>query len=168
MKNDLIAYWVRRFLVEHIVVERNLSKNTQKSYRDALSLLLPFIAKSEGASPDQLKVEQLSPDLVREFFQDLQKKRGCSTVTCNQRLAAIHGLAQFIAWKSPEHVMWAGQMRAIPFKRTGKTVVPYLEKSEIDAILKLPDPVSSQGCRDNALLLFICTTPAREPVKSLT
>ena len=31
--------WVRRFLVEHLVVERNLSRNTQRSYRDTLRLL---------------------------------------------------------------------------------------------------------------------------------
>ena len=108
MKYNLIAFWIRRFLVEHIIVERNLSKNTQKSYRDTVSLLLPFIAKREGTSPDQLAVETLSPDSIREFFQDLQNGRGCSMVTCNQRLAAIHGLAQFIAWKSPDHVLWAG------------------------------------------------------------
>ena len=34
--------WVRRFLLEHLVDERNLSKNTQQSYRDALRLLLPL------------------------------------------------------------------------------------------------------------------------------
>ena len=26
--------WLRRFLVEYIVTERNLARNTQKSYRD--------------------------------------------------------------------------------------------------------------------------------------
>ena len=29
----MIAPWVRRFLLEHVVGERNLSLNTQKSYR---------------------------------------------------------------------------------------------------------------------------------------
>src|ERR1700692_961626 len=161
MKYNLIAFWVRRFLVETIIVERNLSKNTQKSYRDTLALLLPFIAKREGKSPDQLTVETLSPDSIREFFQDLQNGRGCSMATCNQRLTAIHGLAQFIAWKSPEHVLWAGQVRAIPFKKTGKTVVGYLEKSEIDAILEAPDAMTPHGHRDRALLLFMYNTGAR-------
>ena len=36
--------WVRRFLLEHLVGERNLSRNTQRSYRDTLALLIPFIA----------------------------------------------------------------------------------------------------------------------------
>src|SRR4051812_44751317 len=105
MKNHaLIGPWIRRYLVEHIVVERNLSKNTQMSYRDTLSLLLPFIATREKAPIDKLEVEHISTDSVREFLQSLQSVRGCSMATCNQRLAAIHGLARFISWKSPEHV----------------------------------------------------------------
>ena len=40
----LIAMWVRRFLLEYLVEERNLSNNTKKSYRDMLLQLLPFIA----------------------------------------------------------------------------------------------------------------------------
>ena len=35
--------WLRRFLAEHIVTERNLARNTQKSYRDTFALLLAFI-----------------------------------------------------------------------------------------------------------------------------
>ena len=32
--------WLRRFLEEHLVSERNLARNTQLSYRDTLALLL--------------------------------------------------------------------------------------------------------------------------------
>jgi len=38
----------------------------------------------------------------------------------NQRLAVIHGLARFIAERSPEHIEWSGQIRAIPFKNGPK------------------------------------------------
>ena len=40
----LLRPWVRRFLLEHLADERNLARNTQRSYRDALTLLIPFIA----------------------------------------------------------------------------------------------------------------------------
>jgi site-specific recombinase XerD len=39
----LLGPWVRRFLLEHLVAERNLARNTQHSYRDALTLLIPLI-----------------------------------------------------------------------------------------------------------------------------
>jgi len=41
----LLGPWVRRFLLEHLIGERNLARNTQQSYRDALRLLLPFAAR---------------------------------------------------------------------------------------------------------------------------
>ena len=46
MKADvqLLGPWVRRFLLEHLVLERNLARNTQHSYRDTLALLLPFVS----------------------------------------------------------------------------------------------------------------------------
>jgi len=33
---DLLSPWIRRFLLEYLVGERNLARNTQKSYRDTL------------------------------------------------------------------------------------------------------------------------------------
>ena len=38
----LLGSWVRRFLLEHLIGEANLARNTQRSYRDTLRLLLPF------------------------------------------------------------------------------------------------------------------------------
>ena len=38
--SDLVTLgpWLRRFLCEHIVTERNLARNTRASYRDTFSL----------------------------------------------------------------------------------------------------------------------------------
>ena len=38
-KTAMLGPWVRRFLLEHLVGERNLAANTQRSYRDTLVLL---------------------------------------------------------------------------------------------------------------------------------
>jgi hypothetical protein len=49
--------WVRGFLLEHLATERNLARNTQRSYRDTpLRLLLPFIAEQARNPVDQLLV----------------------------------------------------------------------------------------------------------------
>ena len=45
---NLLGPWIRRFLLEHLVNERNLARNTQASYRDTLALLLPFAAANKG------------------------------------------------------------------------------------------------------------------------
>jgi site-specific recombinase XerD len=86
--NDLtlLGPWVRRFLLEHLVAERNLARNTQCSYRDALALLIPFVADKLHQSVDRLTVINVSADLVRLFLTDLERSRKCSIATRNQRL----------------------------------------------------------------------------------
>jgi site-specific recombinase XerD len=159
--STLIGSWVRRFLLEHVVAERNLARNTQQSYRDTLRLLLPFTARLTRKSIDRLTVDDLSADRIRSFLQEVENKRGCSLATRNQRLAAIHSLALFIGCHSPEQVRWCGEVRAIVFKRAPRGLVTYLEREEIDALLAAPDVSTTGGRRDHALLLFLYNTGAR-------
>jgi site-specific recombinase XerD len=160
-QTHLIGPWIRRFLVEHLVRERNLAHNTQTSYRDTLVLLLPFVSQEIKHPIDQLAIDQLSPDVVQRFLGHLEQQRGCSVATRNQRLSAIHALAHFIAVHSPEHIAWCGEIRAIPFKKTSKPQLAYLEKPEMDALLAAPNRHTAQGRRDHALLLFLYNTGAR-------
>jgi site-specific recombinase XerD len=158
---NLVATWVRRFLLEHVVADLNLSRNTQASYRDALALLLPFAAKRQNQPIDQLEVEGLSPEVVRLFLAHLEDERHCCVSTRNQRLAAIHAFARFVGGRSPEHLAWCAQLTAIPFKRASKGTLPYLDKREMEALLATPDRRTSQGVRDHALLLFLYNAGAR-------
>jgi len=158
---NLVATWVRRFLLEHLVADLNLARNTQASYRDALALLLPFAAKQGSQAVDQLEVEHLSPEVVRLFLAHLEDQRHCSVSTRNQRLAAIHAFARFVGARSPEHLAWCAELTAIPFKKAVKGTLPYLEKPEMDAILAAPDRRANRGARDHALLLFLYNAGAR-------
>ncbi|MBI2835621.1 MAG: integrase, partial [Acidobacteria bacterium] len=39
-EHHLLGSYIRRFLLEHVVADRNLSRNTQRNYRDAIRVLL--------------------------------------------------------------------------------------------------------------------------------
>ena len=156
----LLGPWVRRFLLEHLVAERNLSRNTQASYRDTLTLLLPFASKRDGHAIDRMTVEDLTPSIVRQFLDHLERDRHCSGVTRNQRLATIHSLARFIGMRSPAHVAWCAEIRATPFKKTAKTAIGYLEKAEMDAFW----PTGSAHCAWSprpCFVLFLYNSGAR-------
>ena len=153
--------WIRRFLLEHLVHERNLARNTQRSYRDTLALLAPFASDQAGVSVDRLAVEHLSPDLVGQFLHAITVTRDCSPATCNQRLAAIRAFARFVGRYSPEHIEWSGHICDIPFRKCAQALVSYLEKPEIDALLAAPDRSTPQGRRDHAVLLFLYNPGAR-------
>jgi site-specific recombinase XerD len=93
MKDEsLLGPWVRRFLLEHLVAERNLSRNTQASYRDTLMLLLPFASKQGGGAIDRMTVENLTP-----FESSLTI---WSTIANAAASPATNGLRPFIRWRA--------------------------------------------------------------------
>jgi integrase/recombinase XerD len=156
-----LSPWIRRFLLEHLVGERNLSGNTQRSYRDTLRLLLPYAARCASRPIDDLRVEDISAEIVRGFLRELEQQRECGAATRNQRLAAVRALARFIGGRCPEFLQWAGEIRTIAVKKTRSQPVHYLEKAEMDALLAAPERNTALGRRDYALLLFLLNTGAR-------
>lgn len=157
----LLGSWIRRFLLEYLIDERNLARNTQQGYRDTLRQLIPFVSAQLHKPVDRLAVIDVSAQLVRDFLLQVETVRGCGISTRNQRLACIHALARFVGGHSPEHIDWCTQLCCVPFKKTTKASVPYLDKPEIDALLAGPDRCTAQGRRDYALLLFLYNSGAR-------
>ena len=157
----LLGPWIRRFLLEHLVSERNLSINTQKSYRDMLLQLLPFLAKHTDKPIDRLTVTDLSADRTRLFLNQLEAARSCSPSTRNQRLSGIHALARFVGERCPECIEWCHQVRLIPFKKTMEPSIVCLDREEMNALLAVPVRSTAQGQRDYAVLLFLYNSGAR-------
>lgn len=157
----LLGPWLRRFLLEHLLTVRNLSLNTQHSYRDTFRLLLPFLTRHAKRPLDGLLVEDLSAERTKAFLADLEQTRHCAIPTRNQRLAAIRSLAHFIGQNSPEHLQWYTAIHTVPFKKAPQSPLTYLEKAEMDALLAVAQGPSPQRRRDHALLLFLYNTGAR-------
>jgi integrase/recombinase XerD len=153
--------WVRRFLMEHLPGDRNLSRNTQQSYRDALRLMIVFAANRLHKKADKLLVADIDADTVRAFLRHLEEERDCTISTRNQRLAAIHALAGFIGQRCAENLDWSAQLRSVEFKRSTHIPVGYLDKREIDVLLAVPDQSTRIGYRDHVLLLFLYNSGAR-------
>ena len=91
-KHEQLGPWIRRFLLEHLIRDRNLSPNTQRSYRDTLTMLLPFIAAQVHKPLDRLEVADLSAGHARLFLAHLEQAR---RVSCSnsQPAAGRHTLS---------------------------------------------------------------------------
>lgn len=160
-KQIFLGSLVKRFLLEYVISIKNLSQNTQQSYRDVFRVCLPYVANKSNKSVDELTIEDMPSECIKDFLFDLEIRRQCCLTTRNQRLAVIHAFAQFVGLYYPEYVEWCHQIRLIPYKKTEKSLVTYLEKSEMDALLNAPDRSTDQGNRDYALLLFLYNTGTR-------
>ena len=93
-RNSSLGTWIKRFLMEYLPTERNLAINTLKSYRDGLTLLLPFVAERCSKAVERLAVEDLSAERVTAFLGHLEQERGCSVQTRNLRLTAVRSFAR--------------------------------------------------------------------------
>ena len=153
--------FVRRFLLEDVIADRDLSTNTQQSYRDTLRLLFRYLTATRATDPIRVTVEQVTADVVRGFLTHLEQQRHCAAATRNQRLAALRSLFRFIGRQVPELIAHAAQIQGIPLRRVAPPLIPYLEKTEVDALLAVPDRTTPLGRRNYALLLFLYNTGAR-------
>jgi len=161
MTDHPLGTFLRRFLLEEVRRDRNLSVHTQRSYRDTFRLFLRFLQSEHRLDPDVLSVEQLDADKVRGFLAHLEAARACGAATRNQRLAALRSLFRFIAEQEPALVSHAAAVRRIHFRRVAAPDVAYLDKKEIDALIEVPDRQTLHGRRDHALLLFLYNSGAR-------
>jgi len=87
--NVAVGFWVRRFLSDHLMHERGVSRNAQQSYRDTFCLFLPFVAARLKTAVDKLVMDDLSPNIVSDVLAHLELTRSCSVATRNQRLATF-------------------------------------------------------------------------------
>ena len=159
--NHLLAGFIKRFFSHYLPVQKGLSVNTILAYRDAVKLLLCYVADNVGIPVDNLTVEDITEKMVLGFLDECEQKRGCSPRTRNARLAAIRSLFGYIARQEPVLIVHCGQVLAIPLKRAEHKVVDYLEEKEMQAVLNAINVNFRSGMRDKALLLLMYNTGAR-------
>src|SRR2546426_9022964 len=102
----LIGPWVRRFLLQHVVAERNLARNTQASYRDTLALLLPFVNATTKTPIDRLTLEELSPLAVRRFLDPLETIPGSTGASRINTPGAITTHPTSLGIRCPQTPSW--------------------------------------------------------------
>ena len=156
-----LGSWLRRYLEEHVVSERNLAENTRHSYRDSFALLLPFVSGKARKPVDRLTLDDLTADRLRAFLDHVEAERGCSVETRNRRLTAVRAFARFVASRDPALVAWCGHIRAIPVKRAAPKPVDWLTRAETEALVAVPDRKTARGRTEHAVLLFLVNTGAR-------
>jgi site-specific recombinase XerD len=153
-----LAPAMQTYFSDRLIAQRGASPNTVAAYCQTFRLLLQFAAKRTGKQPSELDIAQLDAPLIAAFLEHLEKARGNSVSSRNNRLAAIHSLFAYMALHRPEHAASIQRVLAIPHKRTERNLVTYLTKPEVDALLAACDQTSWTGRRDHAM--FVLTIQA--------
>ena len=122
---------VYAFFERHLKGEKGLSPASVKSYRDALRLLLTFIAAQRHRAITRLAIADLTAERVRQFLGSLETERGNHIRTRNQRLAALHTFFGYLARQVPEMLAEAERVAAIPRKRAPPPGTQFLERTQL-------------------------------------
>lgn len=157
----LVAPTLQLFFVERMVKQRQASPATITSYRNTFRVLLRYMQERTGTTPSRLDWADLDVDAISSFLDHLEAERHNTPRTRNARLAALRSLFRYAALRHPEHALLIQQVLAIPQKRFDKTIVSFLEPTEVDALLAAPDLARWEGRRDHALIVLAVQTGLR-------
>ena len=98
-----LAPALQAYFTERLINQRAASPNTIAAYRTTFRLLLAFTAQRTGTVPSKLDINALDATLISAFLDHLERARGNSPATRNNRLAAVHSLFGYLALHHPEH-----------------------------------------------------------------
>lgn len=158
---SLLAPTLQAFFTTHLVGQKAASPHTISAYRDTWRLLLTFLAEHHHLSPAAISFEDLDAQSITEFLTHLEAKRGNTAASRNARLAGIHALFHYAAYRHPDHADLIARVLAIAPKNTAKPDITYLTDVEATALLGAPDINTWTGRRDLLMIQTLLETGLR-------
>jgi integrase/recombinase XerD len=152
---------LQSFFTIRLMTQRKVSPHTIASYRDTFRLLLRFAEKRLRKAPSQLGLADLDASLVDAFLTDLENQRRNGSRSRNLRLTAIRSFFRYAALEAPAHSGIIQRVLAIPNQRQRRSLVGFLTRPEIEALLAAPDRTRWLGRRDHAFLITAVQTGLR-------
>lgn len=161
-ENRELAKLIYEWHKSYVPSIRSCSPHTVKAYRISLTMYATYLSEVHSVTPYTLCAESFSVKMIESWRRWLREERGCSNDTCNQRMAAIRSLLQFIGSRA---VQYAGLHVAVneyikPL-RTDKRKVNGMSREAVKAILAAPDPKTRLGLRDITLMMLCYGAAAR-------
>lgn len=138
------------------------SSHTVTSYKYAFRLLIEFMYSWKGIQADKITFEQLDYNTLMEFLDWIEKDRGCSTSTKNQRLSAIVSFSGYAQNRDFEAAsVFRNSVIRIPMKKARKKQRAVFSVQEVSIMLRLPNDRKETGRRDKVLLSLMYASGAR-------
>ncbi len=135
---------VSRFL-RYLVVERNASALTVKSYREDLTALMEYLADD----PQQLpRIDQLTTRDLRSYIAALHDA-GYAKTSVARRLASLRS---FFRFAQREGLVQENPATPLRNPRAGRKLPHFLSTRDIRRLLAAPDTKRPLGLRDLAIL----------------
>lgn len=152
---------VESYFSEYLPRQRGASAHTVRAYRDALTLMLKFLAARRRCGMAALQLTDLDAEAVMGFLDHIETERANSPATRNCRRAAIRSFFNHLLRNDLTHSQQYIRVLAIPAKKARQRPATYLEPEDARLIIEMPDKRTPDGWRDYTLLLFLYNCGAR-------
>lgn len=152
---------IRDFLEVYLIQHKNYSKNTQKSYRTSLSLLLEYFKNELNIPYTEMGFEHLTYENISNFLIWLEKTRGCSIQTVNLRLMGIRSFAKYTSITDPSRIYFQVEISNLDTKKSSPKVVEFLSEEALKVLLEQPNTGKKNGARDAMFMLLMYDLGAR-------
>lgn len=160
MKNDF-APLLSDFLGHYLPDIKTVSPHTIASYSYTFRLFLEYCRDECCLKIEKLCVRDISCLIVTGFLEWLEKERGCTVSTRNQRLAAFCSFFRYAQVYTPASAGEIQKILSIPYKKKSVPEISYISFEDMRLILSLPNCRTEKGRRDRMMLLVLYDTGAR-------
>ena len=159
--NKNFSYYLSKFLKDYLIVERNMSKHTIRSYKKVFQILIDFLVNIKGFQLKDITFEKVTRDIILEFLNYLEDNKKNNIRTRNHRLASIKSFYQYCAIDEIENIDNIRKILSIKAKKEVKKVMTYLTEEELNKIFNNIDTTTIKGRRNLTLLVLLYDTAAR-------
>ena len=159
--NKDFTYYLSKFLKDYLVIERNCSSNTIRSYKKTFGLLIEYLVNIKNIKLTNINFETVTLDNIIDFLNYLEEEKGNSIQTRNQRLGAIKSFYQYCSIEEIDNINNIKKILSIRSKKVPKTIINYLTEIELKKLFESIDVSNKIGRRDLTLLSLLYDTAAR-------
>ncbi len=149
------------YLTNYLVIQRNMSSNTIRSYKCTFKLLIKYITDIKNIPIKNINFDVINRKLIIDFLDYIENETNVSIRTRNQRLAVIKSFYAYVKDTNPEQLVNIQQILAIKCKKEIKKEIDYLTKDEMNEFLNSISIDSNKGIRDYTLLMLLYDSGAR-------
>lgn len=161
MKTTDFAHWIGLFFTAYLIDERGCSLLTVDSYRVAVLLYLDYMDQVQGIKPEKMELKYFTKETVEGFLNWIQKEKGASISTRNQKLSALRSFAHYLKGEFPDYMEEYQKILSIHAKKTAVPEISYLKTDGVKLLVDQIDLRKKNGLRDLLIMAFLYTVGLR-------
>ena len=159
--NKDFSYYLSSFLGKYLIIERNMSDNTIRSYKKTFQILIDYLVNIKNFKLSDITFKNVTREIILEFLDYLENDKKNSIRTRNQRLACIKSFYQYCKIDEIDNIDNIRKILMIKAKKETKKVMVYLTEEELKQIFDSVDTSTKIGRRDLTILTLLYDTAAR-------